>query len=64
MIQKVSLLPDKLGRRLVKLSDLNPPNELISPAQTPIHARASQPPQNPPARIASHPPLKPRPKPP
>ena len=53
MIQKVSLLPDKLGRRLVKLSDLNPPNELISPAQSPIHARASQPPQKPPfpARI-------------
>lgn len=26
------------------MSDLNPPNELISPAQSPIHARASPPP--------------------
>lgn len=48
MIQKVSSLRDKLERRLVKLSDLNPPNELISPAQSPIHARASRPPQKPP----------------
>ena len=48
MTEKLSLLPDKLERCLVKLSDLNPPNELISPAQSPIHARASPPPQNPP----------------